>query len=251
MTKSESEMEALNALQRYFESQFGTGIVQLVAKETKLEVVLQSDDSEFDDDEYLVATNPETTVVEFKEFKESKLNNAAPILRESRNSFMSSKPPSSKTAAQLKHSRGTDDDDDDDDSINLKHDVALQRLLRESHLLHKEASSERGLELTGKSRIKALEQYATSLGGKVKADRTPMRIKRGIKEKAQKRKEKNAREAMEAGIVTSKEKKVKKRVFKKNSGLDNLHRVGKFKGGTLSINESEIRRVNRAGQKAR
>ena len=76
-----------------------------------------------------------------------------------------------------------EEEEDAHDSVNLKHDLALQRLLKESHLL----DSADDLAPTGKNRLKALDLRMQSLGAKTSLyaqTKMPTAHRRGIKAKA-------------------------------------------------------------------
>lgn len=140
---------------------------------------------------------------------------------------------------------------DDNDTENLHNDLALQRLLRESHLLDPNAEK---LEATGAQRLKALHLRIEALGGRrIPDQKMPLEAKRGIDGKKREREKKRRREARETGVVLEKEKKVVK-VRKKGTmagkGLGSLDApsVGKFKGGALVLSKKDVRSITGAGQ---
>ena len=134
---------------------------------------------------------------------------------------------------------------EDEEAQNIQHDIALQRLLRESNLLSEHASRED----PGRLRHLTLDSRISHLGGKeIPKGNVPLRIRKGIEAAKVKRQEKSEREAQEAGIlmpVKQKSKPVKVR----ERGLKTASSVGKFKNGMLKINEREIRRVNNSGSR--
>lgn len=132
-------------------------------------------------------------------------------------------------------------EDDPADADNLKHDLALQRLLKESHLLDSAAE----LAPTGKNRLKALDLRMQSLGAKTslydQQKRRPTAHRRGINAKAASKEDKRRREAKENGIVLEKPSKVTK---SSNSGRRDRgiggSSIGKFSGGTLNLSKQDL-----------
>src|SRR5689334_16262578 len=117
------------------------------------------------------------------------------------NVFQSSKPPSS-TASKLnpKPPSEASPDDDASESANLKNDLALQRLLSESHLLNSSTNH----ALTGTNRHKATDLRLQALGSKksiLKQEKMPVSHRRGIIAKEKTREENRRKEARENGIV--------------------------------------------------
>ncbi|ODQ74161.1 hypothetical protein LIPSTDRAFT_2161 [Lipomyces starkeyi NRRL Y-11557] len=167
----------------------------------------------------------------------------------------------------------------DDETTNLKHDVELQRLITESHILS-EASrkggaislSEGSFDPIGKARTKTMEARIDSLalqsGGKVKAskkdyysinpqallesqkkkfnkEKMPMRMRRGMLQKKAAREEKYEKNAKEAGIVLPKSpSRQKKSKEMRDRGLK-IQSVGRFTPSGLKLSKSEIARHSR------
>ncbi|KAJ6035024.1 uncharacterized protein N7446_009783 [Penicillium canescens] len=140
-----------------------------------------------------------------------------------------------------------EEEDDAHDAVNLKHDLALQRLLKESHLL----DSADDLAPTGKNRLKALDMRMQSLGAKssLYAQKMPDAHRRGINAKAASKEDKRRREAKENGIILEKPNKASK----SNSGRRERgvggSSVGKFSGGTLNLNKQDIAHVQASGRR--
>lgn len=159
------------------------------------------------------------------------------------------KPPihnSTKSATKISQSKNDSkhESDDDDEADNLKNDLALQRLLRESHLLDFSSS----LSPTGDNRHKAIDLRLQTAGAKssiLKQEKMPMGHRKGIVARAKHVEEKRRREARENGIVLEKEKKVtttkKSRVRDRDVGGPG---VGKFKGGTLTLSKRDVTDIN-------
>ncbi|KUM62049.1 hypothetical protein ACN42_g5039 [Penicillium freii] len=142
-----------------------------------------------------------------------------------------------------------EEEEDAHDSANLKHDLALQRLLKESHLL----DSADDLAPTGKNRLKALDMRMQSLGAKTSLyaqTKMPTAHRRGIKAKAASKEDRRRQEAKENGIILEKPSKVQK---SSNNGRRERgvagSSVGKFSGGTLNLNKDDIDRVQASGRR--
>ena len=133
----------------------------------------------------------------------------------------------------------------DEEVQNLKNDIALQRLLRESNLL----SEAKIRDDPGRVRHKALDARISHLGGnELPKPNTPARIRKGIEAKRKSTEAKREREAQDAGIVLPVKRK-SKAVKGRDRGLALKSGVGKFKNGTLKIDEKEIRRINNSGSR--
>lgn len=171
--------------------------------------------------------------------------------------YMSSKPPTSEDLPEQSVKKVKPDATDDDDgaeSTNLKNDLALQRLLKESHLLEPVAFSSSAPE--GRSRIKALDMRIQDLGGKastLKQDKMPLSHRRGIAGKAASREASRRKEAAENGIILEKAKHAAPKMQKKRErGVDGPG-IGKMRGGTLKLSSRDIRSIegSRPGGKGR
>ncbi|KAJ5958880.1 uncharacterized protein N7479_006030 [Penicillium vulpinum] len=142
-----------------------------------------------------------------------------------------------------------EEEEDAHDSANLKHDLALQRLLKESHLL----DSADDLAPTGKNRLKALDLRMQSLGAKTSLyaqNKMPTAHRRGIKAKAESKEGRRRQEAKENGIILEKPTKVHKSSNngRRERGVSGAS-VGKFSGGTLNLNKDDIARVQASGRR--
>lgn len=150
------------------------------------------------------------------------------------------KPPSSLEPAvkSTAKSNKKDDSEDENDADNLKHDLALQRLLRESHLL----DSGEELAPTGKNRHKALDLRMQALGAKTSLykQKMPDSHRRGIKAKAAAKEDKRRKEAKENGIILEKPTKVtKSNPGRRERGVGGSS-IGKFSGGTLNLSKRDL-----------
>ncbi|KAL3476107.1 hypothetical protein BJX99DRAFT_258815 [Aspergillus californicus] len=185
----------------------------------------------------------ENTPVEVVEYQAPSMVNGL-MDKKARKAFMTAKPPS--FATELKstpsHSKKPEDGDDKDETLNLKNDLALQRLLKESHLL--ESASD--LAPSGKNRHKALDLRMQELGAKTSLfhqQKMPSSMRKGIKAKAVSKDDKRRREARENGIV------LEKPAPKKHINNERRERgvggpsIGKFSGGTLNLSKHDISQV--------
>ncbi|KAL5362749.1 hypothetical protein BJX96DRAFT_166905 [Aspergillus floccosus] len=171
----------------------------------------------------------------------------APLDKKARKAFMTAKPPSFEVkATSAKRSPSKDEDEDRTDAAdadNLKNDLALQRLLKESHLL--ESGSD--LAPTGKNRLKALDLRMQSLGAKTSLyhQKMPSSHRRGINAKAEKREEKRRLEAKENGIILEKPTpKSKTSAGRRERGVGGPT-IGKFSGGTLNLSKRDLSAVQK------
>lgn len=131
------------------------------------------------------------------------------------------------------------------DADNLKNDVALQRLLRESHLLDDPSTS---LNPTGKKRHRALDLRMQDLGARSSLfgqDKMPMVHRRGLLSTETRRENKRRNEARENGIVLERPtpKKGKKAKGERRERGIGGPAVGKFSGGTLRLSRRDVEAI--------
>ena len=128
------------------------------------------------------------------------------------------------------------------DAAHLKKDLALQRLLKESHLL----DSQDSLSHTGHNRHKALDLRLQDMGSKSSVfaqQKMPLAQRKGIAKKSAEREELRRQQAFENGIII--EKAIK------DNGKDGVKRqrgigapsVGKFQGGMLKLSKRDIAEI--------
>ncbi|EEP79482.1 conserved hypothetical protein [Uncinocarpus reesii 1704] len=161
--------------------------------------------------------------------------------KELRKHFMSTKPPSS---SQMRKSTSktkvpTSDDEEATDAINLKHDLALQRLLKESHLLE----SADDLNPTGKNRHRAIDIRMQGIGATdslFTQKKMPMAHRKGIEAKGAKREDTRRREARENGIILEKPTSKRKTSSQKRERGIGGPSVGRFAGGTLRLSKRDL-----------
>lgn len=167
--------------------------------------------------------------------------------------FMSSRPPTApKTSAKAANA----DDSSDDEATNLKNDLSLQRLLRESHLLSSNTSSnglrDRSLTTTGAARHAALDLTMQALGAKDSTtkpkQKMPISHYRGIAAKKLATEEKRRREAKDMGIILEKQTRQKSSNVKRDRGVG-APTVGKFRRGTLQLSRNDIRSIHDDGER--
>lgn len=172
--------------------------------------------------------------------------------------FMSSKPPTASAPTSLKSTKAATKDptgDDETESTNLKNDLALQRLLKESHLLDANTFTTGPADTTpeGKSRLKALDMRIQDLGGKkshLEQDRMPLSHRRGIVAKSSDREAKRRLEAKENGIILERVKggKGSKEPARRERGVGGPS-VGKFGSATLRLSKDDVRGIQGSGQR--
>jgi hypothetical protein len=138
--------------------------------------------------------------------------------------------------------------EDEQEAENLKNDIALKRLLAESHLLDPIAGGDgvRDLNPTGKNRHKALDLRIQTLGSATsiyKQEKMPMSHRKGIVRKAENREEKRRKEAKEAGIVLERRKVVRK-VRERSERVVGGPAVGKFRGGMLMLSKKDVASIH-------
>ncbi|KAI9722102.1 MAG: hypothetical protein M1828_004916 [Chrysothrix sp. TS-e1954] len=161
--------------------------------------------------------------------------------------FMNSKPPSSTAPSSppkfLKQSKPAREEEDD--QLNLKNDLALQRLISESHLLDPNKATA--------TREKLVDSRLKTLGAKksiLQQEKMPMSHRIGIAKKGAEREEKRRREAKENGIVLERVQGTSKSRVRKDRGIDGPT-VGKFKGGTLSLSKRDVAKIKGAPARKR
>ncbi|KAI5790142.1 hypothetical protein EDC01DRAFT_590263, partial [Geopyxis carbonaria] len=242
-------IDPMEILRQHFETQFEPLPVREPVIEHKY--VEEHSDHEFSSGEWEGFSDDENgpEIVEHN-YSEHENRISLEISKAEAKAFMSSKFPKNLDAKVATPSTGKKSKKNDQDSINdtedatseaenLKKDMALQRLLRESHLLDSTSTS---FEATGKNRLKAIESRLESLGGKPRAgQKMSMALKKGIDEKKSEREKKRRAEARENGIVLEKEERKSKTVVKRDRGFAPL--VGKFKGGALVLSQHDVKSI--------
>ncbi|RKF78848.1 hypothetical protein GcM1_207009 [Golovinomyces cichoracearum] len=241
LERKESEPDPWIIFRRHFEAQFKP-LPTLEAK--NIQVVLHDnsdqsynigDESEWDgfsDDEDAVQ------VVEHNETEAQLTKMSHAELKY----FMSSKPPQGGPTSSISKSI-IDDQNDFSEAANLRKDIALQRLLNESHLIDSVQNS----TISGKNRHKATDLRLRALGSKISIlnqKNMPLSHRKGIDAKNKERDTKRKKEARENGIVLEKATFGGKKTFEKrrDRGIG-APSVGIFSRGTLRLSEKDIKGV--------
>jgi hypothetical protein len=156
--------------------------------------------------------------------------------------FMSPKPPTAlEQSSLLKPALSTASSDDPSEGNNLKNDLALQRLLTESHLLDSSSSP----VLSGNNRHKATDLRLRKLGAKTSIldqKKMPLSHYRGIMKKKADTEEKRRTQARENGIILEKAQGKVMKEKRRERGIG-APGVGKFRGGTLSLSKKDVREI--------
>jgi hypothetical protein len=130
------------------------------------------------------------------------------------------------------------------DAANLKKDLELQRLLKESHLL----------ERPSVKRDKVTDLRLQALGAKASVfaqQKMPLAHRRGIKAKAIMREEVRRKEAQENGVILERASRSKRIDTRKRDRGIGTPAVGKFAGGTLKLSQKDIHEINGPRQAVR
>ncbi len=139
----------------------------------------------------------------------------------------------------MKQSPQEVDEEAASEALNLKHDLDLQRLLKESHLLEQAKAS----STLGTHRHKAVDMRMQSLGSKESVfhqDKMPLAHRRGILAKAANREASRRADAQENGVILEKATtKARARDLHRERGVD-VPAVGKFRGGTLRLSKKDV-----------
>ena len=159
-------------------------------------------------------------------------------------SIQTSKPPTTPHRGHTAEKKAENDDEADEatDAMLLKKDLALQRLLRESHLLETLSSS----APTGHRRHKATDLRLRSLGSRVsifEQEKMPMSHRRGIRARAAQQEASKRREALENGIILERSTKPSKAGANRRERGIGGPAVGKFSGGTLKLSQRDVDKI--------
>ncbi|TRX91785.1 hypothetical protein FHL15_007338 [Xylaria flabelliformis] len=180
--------------------------------------------------------------------------------RESR-AWLSSRPPiSTDTSSTSKNKKVKATTAEEDAPSLLKNDLALQRLLSESHLFSSAAAKGGGdrdpgdaTEHVGRNRHLATDLRLSALGSKrsiYKQEKMPMSFRKGIQAAAEGREAKRRREAKENGIVLERPGALGKKVAGKRKGPSraiDAPAVGRMNGGMLRLGKRDIADIEGGG----
>ncbi|KAL8718781.1 MAG: hypothetical protein Q9225_004127 [Loekoesia sp. 1 TL-2023] len=230
-----------NVLRQHFETRFDPLESSSPVPREETVHIEEVDTDEYDTDwtgfsEEEKAVN--ALVVDYQNLEKSRANTS----KEDSKLFMSAKPPlysrerpSTTKREELEHA---DPEEIAADAVNLKKDLALQRLLEESHLLDPTSS----LTPSGQKRHKALDIRQQALGSKSSMffqKNMPLAQRRGIFAKATERDDNRRREAKENGIVLERAVKSKRRDLKRQREIG-APAVGKFTRGMLALSKKDV-----------
>ncbi|KAF2114893.1 hypothetical protein BDV96DRAFT_600056 [Lophiotrema nucula] len=253
-SESESDSEDVQDIfRRAFEAKFKP--LEVDSKKPRVEEVnLELEDQEEEDSDWSGITSDEEEQVQVVEYSHLRHTGDRASKAEQR-AFMSSKPPTLSGSTLFKTRPSTKapaDENDLTEASHLKNDVALQRLLRDSHLLSSTSTSGTStptLSAVGSQRHKSTDLHLLSLGAKssIHAQKNmPMSHRIGISAKAKEREERRRAEAKENGVILEKERRAKKFTKERERGVGGPG-VGKFRGGTLSLSKKDVRDITSSG----
>jgi hypothetical protein len=256
---SDSEGEDLQAIfRRAFEAKFKplpAETKKAKIEEVRMEVEEEEEDEDEEDTDWAGISEGEDDV-EVIDYTNSRLGRED-MSRAEMKAFMSSKPPTSATAPSKSLTiKKKPDEADLAESTNLKNDQALQKLLRESHLLSASSSSASTptLSATGIMRHKSTDLHLQTLGAKASLfsqKKMPMSQRKHMIQKARTTEEKRRAEAKEAGVIlerpTMNKIPGKRDENRKRDKAVGLPSVGKFRGGTLNLSKKDVRSITGGG----
>ena len=132
---------------------------------------------------------------------------------------------------------------DKSEAKNLKNDLALQRLLKESHLLE----SSNAATPQGAQRHRAIDMRLQSLGSKgsiLDQSKMPLSHRKGIKAKAVATEVRRRIDAKENGIILERPTpSSKSRPVRRERGVG-APTIGKFSGGTLKLSRKDLQSIH-------
>lgn len=188
--------------------------------------------------------------------------------------YLSSRPPSHSTSEaqstssikSKKSENGEDDDQPEDSAAFLANDLALQRLIAESHILsaaggnasHWQSSAAANTAANtrtfaaGRTAKKTTDLRFQALGAKdsiLTQAKMPMAMRKGIQSTAAARESKRRREAKENGIILEREVKKQQPARKKGHRERPVDApgVGRMRGSELRISAREARAISSEG----
>lgn len=239
---------------RAFEKKFKPLVVEPINRSVEEVPAIEEDESAEEaeaSDWSGLSDDDDTPKVQVVEYKDTRLDSDEEVSKALKRAFMSSKPPTSSTPTTQKPSIKKKDKaaDDSTDAANLKNDLALQKLLRDSHILSASSSgaSTPTLTTTGAARHKSTDLHLRSLGAKSSVftqKKMPMAQRKHMADKARLTEQKRRHEAREGGIILEKEvrEKGKDRERKRERGVGGPS-IGRFSGGTLTLSKKDVRSI--------
>lgn len=249
-SEEEDEAQLKAIFQRHFEAQFKP-LPEIGKKPVVVEEI--EDEEEEKEEEWAGLASEDEKVEVFEYSGAAKVESGErDALAEKRDLkvFLSGKVPraslpipSTTTAATAKAPK----EDAEDESLNLKNDLALQRLLSESHLL--DPTSTRSLDPSGKNRLRALDLRMQSLGAKestFSGGKMGMKLRKGISTKRTTVEGKRRKDAKENGIILEKEVREAGKEKKRERGVGGAS-VGRYKQGMLVLSKRDVRSIEMSG----
>ncbi|KAI8952822.1 hypothetical protein F4801DRAFT_189300 [Xylaria longipes] len=266
-----SPEEAQAKLARFFEAQFKPLIPTAKptsAPETEDEPASDSDGSDngswdgfsedgAEDDE----SSTPSTVVEVVAHTEAYSTTTNTLDKRESRAWLSSRPPLPTDSSSSTSKKGNTTTTEEDAPSLLKNDLALQRLLAESHLFSSAAAKSGGgdrdpgdvTEHVGRNRHLATDLRLSALGSKAsiyKQEKMPMSFRKGIQAAAEDRETKRRREARENGIVLERPGALGKKAAGKRTGPSraiDAPAVGRMNGGMLKLGKRDIADIEGGG----
>ncbi|KAK3357395.1 hypothetical protein B0T25DRAFT_156988 [Lasiosphaeria hispida] len=280
-TSADDQAAAYEALRRNFEARFKPLEVDGPAR-------FEEDDEEYDGSTISEPSesewgglsgeeDDETPKVEVVDYTVP-LPSASTMSKRELKAYLSSKPPPLSIDVPTTKSKSTDParEAPEDSAAFLANDLALQRLIAESHILSaaggnashylSEAAAANGANsrpfAEGRTRLRTTDMRIQALGAKGSAlaqAKMPMSMRKGILQSAETREDKRRREARENGIVLEREpssgssggpaaKKKKKKKRSDERPVD-MPSVGKMRGAELRISAFEARSIASEGSR--
>jgi hypothetical protein len=151
----------------------------------------------------------------------------------------SSRPPREVDRVATIQSKEDSGDEDGSEALNLKHDLDLQRLLKESHLLE-QAKASTGV---GVHRHKAVDMRLQTLGSKgstFQQEKMPLAHRKGILAKAASRDASRRKEAKDSGIILEKVSITSRSKDLRRERTVDVPTIGKFRDGTLRLSKKDV-----------
>ncbi|KAK3652474.1 pre-rRNA processing and 40S ribosomal subunit assembly [Elasticomyces elasticus] len=244
---SADEGAARALFQRAFEAKFKPlpESVKIQPQAAPLEAVELDDEDEASDWSGLSDDEAKIEVI-----KHDVIDAGEQLTKQELKAFMSSKPPATIPSEQkTTKSTAPATTEDDDEAGNLKQDLALQRLLKESHLLDFSSNATSSTAPEGKGRIKALDLRLKDLGAKkslLEQEKMPIAHRKGIVAKATSRETVRRKDAVANGVILEKARVAAQPQKRRERGVDGPA-IGKFKGGTLKLSAYDVKSIERSG----
>ncbi|GMM49751.1 Faf1 protein [Starmerella bacillaris] len=249
----------MDAIKKAFEAQFGTEwstpVVGSVNEEDSDANVDSSNINESDSDsnESVGSDSEQTENTEGPlTIKHKEAGKSLPdMTKHNRRKFMSSGAPRDDTQFESPKTKK-------EEAYNLDNDLALQRMIDESHILNHRPNGHEytgadisgvldPLEAVGKNRLKTIEHRLVKAGAKQTTQRMPQAMAVGVRNKNLQRKQKTKKEAKEAGIILAKERFTKSKNRTRDTGLK-INTIGKASEHGIHISASEIARMTNKGK---